>query len=93
MTYSECERALLVIKDDLAEEAADLEVLLESDLGPDGNVAPERVPLCAAQLEGREKRLQESKGVSFRSQQGGAREWARTTRRLFISVTSFLAES
>jgi hypothetical protein len=43
-----------MIKDNLAEEAADLEVLLEGDLGAEGNVAPESVPLGAAQLKGRQ---------------------------------------
>jgi hypothetical protein len=43
-----------MIKDNLAEEAADLEVLLEGDLGAEGNVAPECVPLGAAQLKGRQ---------------------------------------
>lgn len=96
-TYSERERVLLVVKVDLAEEAADLEVLLERDLGAEGNVAPERVPLVAAQLERGRQGLREEtakRRVSDLTEGAKARrKGGRTPSRLFISMTSFLAES
>lgn len=51
-TNPERKRALLMVKNDSAQEAADQEVLLECDFGADGDVAPKLIPLGATQLKG-----------------------------------------